>query len=71
MKEPKKEFDFEMNSLNDISKHVPVFKKHGHLVTPNWLIEMKTDFKFKQKYGFTLAYKGGYFIWVKRYELVN
>lgn len=64
-------FDFEMNSLNDISKNVPTFKIHNHDVTPHWLIKLKNEFAWKSKYGFTLAYKSGYFFWIKRYELIN
>lgn len=64
-------FDFEMNSLSDISKNAPTFKRHNHNVTPNWLIELKTNFSCKSKYGFTLAYKSGYFFWIKRLTLLN
>lgn len=64
-------FDFEINNLNDISRNVPTFKRHGRDVTPHWLIRLKTEFNWKSKYGFTLAYKSGYFFWIKRCPLLN
>lgn len=59
-------FDLEMNSLNDISRNIQTFKKHNHEVSPHWLINLKSEFKRNNKYGFTLAYKSGYFFWVKK-----
>ena len=64
-------FDFEIKNLNDISKNVPIFKSHNHEVTPHWIIRLKSEFNWKRKYGFILAYKSGYFFWVKRWELLN
>jgi len=58
-----KDFDFEIKSLNDISKHVNTFRKHGHAVDIHWLIDFKVDFIGRQKLGQRMFYKSGYFFW--------
>lgn len=58
-----------LSSLNDISRNVPLFKAHGHKVTPHWLIGLKVDFEFLSKRGYVLEYNDGYFFWTKHYNL--
>lgn len=56
----------EISSISDISRNIKSYQRDGHKVTPHFLINLKSSFIRKNKYGFIIRYKSGYFLWVKK-----
>jgi hypothetical protein len=61
----------EITNLLEFYRMIPVFKKHGHNVSPDWIINLKAKLILMLKYGFTLKYRDGYFLWTKKMEEFN
>ena len=58
----------EIKNLLCFYKLIPLFKKHGHKIDSNWIINFKVNFLWKRSLGFNCSYKMGYFFWSKSYE---
>lgn len=60
---------YEIKNLLLFYRLIPIFKKDGHNVDSNWIINFKVNFLWKQSLGFDCSYKFGYFFWSKSYEV--
>lgn len=55
----------EIENIKMLMSMAKIFKKHGHIVTPSWKIERKTEYLNMVSRGFKLFYHTGFFIWKK------
>ena len=59
---------YEITNLIQFYKLLPVFKKHGHNVGLNWVVNFKAKLILMLRMGFILQYRSGYFLWTKKME---
>lgn len=59
---------YEINNILDIYKLLPLFKKDGHEVNEDWVINFKSNFLLNKSYGLCCFYKFGYFFYYKKYK---